>query len=602
MMIMLSCIYRRISASILLMNFLCVCSGNAASFHFVELTDTTKLPDVEIDYATYLINNDRLEYFKAFEGKFIRNIRVVARLADFSTDASGRRIINWGSKVAMNLANALHVDSRPDRIRDYLLIKKGEKVTALKMTEAERVLRANRFLEDAVFLIENETEHQVDVVVIVSDIFSLVPEFKYYNAHKFTFGQTESNVAGSTNFLGISAHYDPESIRKFRPGIRFTLRNPLGNYITFSGAYSSFDKSLTSDRRTENSLIFKAERPYLTNLFRWQGGVNLGIYANYDYFNDSLFTLKYKYKYSLVDGWIGFNNYKLNLFNLLSDRWSILYTARFTSRQFSQRPSQIEGDYRYNTVNQVNFLLQASLFRRGFKRYTYLFDLGRPEDIETGRIVSLTGAWVRRNNQMDYYLGGDFQLSEKPGEERFISLKIAMGGYIHKGYLSDGKWLMYLLYLPGKRAYADFYFRNNFSLSYSHLFNPKFSYPLTLESRYGATGYGGEAIQGDIRLTFKYEGLFFLKNELWGFNLAPLFTSQWFLMYDKERSDARLYALLGLGGRIRNKRLISSAFEAKALYYPRLTGRKGMIGFELATTFDLQSSISLVHRPEFLEL
>ena len=61
--------------------------------------------------------------------------------------------------------------------------------------------------------------------------------------------------------------------------------------------------------------------------------------------------------------------------------------------------SQVQRD-QFKVVDNTSFLLQASLFRRSFYRFTHLFDLGRPEDIETGRLISLTGARGQNSPRM----------------------------------------------------------------------------------------------------------------------------------------------------------------------------------------------------------
>ena len=564
--------------------------------------DTGKISDSEVEYAAYFTDIERLEYFKQYEGKIIRSIRITTKLSDLSGGSSRHQMVNWGIRAASNVAQAIHVDSRPGRILPYLLIKEGEVVRAQKMAEAERVLRSNKFIEDAVILIDQEAGNQVDLLVIVNDVFSLVPELGYYSPTKFTTGLVDANLAGSTNFLGVGMLYDKEAIRKVRPGLRLTLRNPMGNYLSFSGVYTSFGRSLTSSRLSESSVILKVERPYISNLFRWLGGIQAGIFSNYDYYNDSMFSKKYKYKSVVFDGWIGLNNYKSNLFNLLDNRWSILYSSRLMTRQFSQRPEFVEDEYRNNIVNQTSLLFQVSIFRRGFRRFTHLFDLGRPEDIETGRIMSLTGALTRRNNHSGYYFGGEVQLSETVGEDHFIHAQCAFGSFIEGGGLHDGKCVLAMLVVPKKHEYRHFYFRNYYSMAYSQLINRRYSFLLHTTGNYGLLDNIGKELEGDIRIAVKYEGLLFFKEELWGFSLAPLVTSQWLYMRNIEQNKDGLFALIGLGGRVRNRRLISSALEARAFYFPGFSGRKGAFGFEAGTTIDLRATIALVHKPDFLEL
>ena len=576
-------------------------------------SDTTKVDSVAIKksakslegIATTSENKEtRADYFAKYEGRIIRKIVVSTELSKFSVSRSKPRYVQWSARVAMKAAEAMHADTKKKRIYDFLLIYPGETIKAEKMVEAERLLRSNRFLDDALFVIDEKTStsEYVDIFIITKDVFSITPELNYFNPSKFSIGLVEANFLGQANTFGVNIHKDPASLNKIRPAIRYTFNSPFGNYINFSGNYSSFGRSLTSGRRSENSFTVRAERPYLTNLFRWQGGLVMGLYANYDYFNDTLFTQRYKYKYSLVDGWIGLNNYKLSLFNLLKKEWSILYTARITSRYFSQKPQFVDQDHVYNVVDNMNILAQASIFRRSFYRFTHLFDLGRPEDIETGRLISFTGAYAERNSNPGLYASSEFQLTEHIGEDNFINIKYSVGAFFNKNTIYDGRGLLYVLYIPAKKDLGKMYFRNYFSLAYSHLFQQRFTPLMNGEGPWGLMDYGQFIVPGNKRLAFRYESLLFFKNEIWGFNLAPLFTSQWLYTHrDDNKSDA-IHSVLGIGSRVRNRRWISTSFEAKMFFYPRLVGESGVIGFNLRSTFDLTSALSLLHRPEFIEL
>jgi len=596
---------------------LCLLSFFCCIFHFQQSlafsVDTSGIDSINLINSSKSLGGiiesgskkeSRQDYFTRFEGKIIRRIRVSTQLSKFSVSNSKPEYVQWSARAGLKAAEALHADTKRKRIYDFLLIHEGEEIKSQKMVEAERLLRSNRFMDDAIFIIREETmsNDSVEILILTKDVFSLKPELNYFSPQKYTVGLVEANFLGQANTFGINIHKDPESLNKVRTALRYTFNSPFGNYINFSGAYSSFGRSLTSGRRSENSFVVSAERPYLTNLFRWQGGVVLGVFANYDYFNDTLFSQKNKYKYTLLDSWIGLNNYKLNLFNLLKKEWSILYTARVTSKYFSQKPKFVDQDYVFNVVDNTSFLLQASLFRRSFYRFTHLFDLGRPEDIETGRLISLTGAYAGRNLNPGFYTSSEFQLTEHLGEDNFINLKYSIGGFYNNNAFYDGTAILYALFIPRKKDLGEYYWRNYFSLAYSHLFKQRYTPLIQGEGQWGLMDYGNTITTGNKRLAFRFESLLFIKEEVWGFNVAPLFTSQWLYMHrDKDESD-EIYSALGLGARLRNRRWIASAVEAKMFFYPRLVGEAGTIGFSLRSTFDLTSTLSLLHRPEFIVL
>ena len=52
---------------------------------------------------------------------------------------------NW----LFRLANRIHIQTRPDVIRNQLLFRSGEKLVAQRVLETERLLRGNRYLYEA---------------------------------------------------------------------------------------------------------------------------------------------------------------------------------------------------------------------------------------------------------------------------------------------------------------------------------------------------------------------------------------------------------------------------------------------------------------------
>ena len=68
--------------------------------------DTGKISDSEVEYAAYFTDIERLEYFKQYEGKIIRSIRITTKLSDLSGGSSRHQMVNWGIRAASNVAQA----------------------------------------------------------------------------------------------------------------------------------------------------------------------------------------------------------------------------------------------------------------------------------------------------------------------------------------------------------------------------------------------------------------------------------------------------------------------------------------------------------------
>jgi len=115
-----------------------------------------------------------------------------ALLAPALLEASGARIgtvtITNGSifdlenpdenKALYKLANHLHATTRPEVIEQQLLFAEGEPFSAQSLAESERILRANRYLQDVSVQAVREENGVVAVDVTTSDVWTLMPKFK----------------------------------------------------------------------------------------------------------------------------------------------------------------------------------------------------------------------------------------------------------------------------------------------------------------------------------------------------------------------------------------------------------------------------------------
>ncbi|MFW5970029.1 MAG: hypothetical protein ACOCP9_05270 [Halofilum sp. (in: g-proteobacteria)] len=97
------------------------------------------------------------------------------------------------------LANTLHAETDPDAVRDLLTIRPGERVTAARVYEAERVLRRQPFFTDARILPTGCEGDRVAADVRVRDAWTLQLDVGFGSAG----GESESSAGfQDENFLG----------------------------------------------------------------------------------------------------------------------------------------------------------------------------------------------------------------------------------------------------------------------------------------------------------------------------------------------------------------------------------------------------------------
>ena len=193
-------------------------------------------------------------------GQTISNIVVVTQPP--YTDKLPRRF-----EFLRRAARTLHVTTRDEVIRRYLLLDVGQPCNQIRRAESERILRAQPFLVDARIQVYDDEEGGVRLEVETRDEFSLLvgasasPPSPYLKGLRIG----ENNLGGNAVFAAV----------EWRDGRAY--HDVLGAEFTdyqFAGGRQIFRLSGT---RFEHGQELRAEvvRPYFTDLqrFAWIGSV-----------------------------------------------------------------------------------------------------------------------------------------------------------------------------------------------------------------------------------------------------------------------------------------------------------------------------------------
>ena len=565
------------------------------SFLFCNISFSQIIPDS--------IYGNRPKYMMHYDKKIIRHIYILNELVPLKSNPKQKKIIKKAARAAQVCLDALHHNSRIKRLRNYVLINEGEVTTTERLLETERILRSFSFLEDAILKIINVTgTDSIDVYVNTSDIFSIRPSLRYNNLKDFTVGLTEENFLGTTNQFGLALNYDHNAGIKLKPGITFTLRNPFSEFTNFTVQLSTFGSNIATGERNEISYGAGFYRPFLSNIFEWDGGLSYArIFAD-NYFKDTSFIKKSYYDSQLWDIWLGYNNKFLRKFKLLGQYRSVYLAARAYSRDFSKTPLDFAQNLEFQFIQNKFILFQASLFHRSFYRVTHMFDLGRPEDIEIGSNLTIRAGPSWRSGIRETYLGTDIQLNHMLKDDVFLDINAAIGGFRKNDKLNDLSGYFSALFVPAKQEYRKFYWRNYFSLSYSTIANQEFHPLITVRNERGLLNYGRSDFRGTSRTALLAESQFFFKRTIFGFSIAPLINTQLALLHSKNTGEAQVHTSFGVGIRFRNPRLAFNAFDIRGFLFPRLIESSGGFGINITSRYYLKKNIQLIQRPEILIL
>ena len=176
--------------------------------------------------------------------------------------------------VAAEIARSVHETTKPDLIRRYLLMARGDTCTELKRAESERILRAQPFLADASVQAFPADSGFVDLEVRTIDETSTVLGGSITSASPFVTSvrMGSSNLSGNGMYLVGNWRHDP----RFRDGfgVRYTdyqlgaepyilsiegQQNPLGDHWSVESAYPF----LTDLQRVAWSGLFGSSNDYV---------------------------------------------------------------------------------------------------------------------------------------------------------------------------------------------------------------------------------------------------------------------------------------------------------------------------------------------------
>ena len=178
------------------------------------------------------------------------------------------------SKWLFELANRLHVQTRPEIIRRQLLFQPGERVSARVIEETERLLRGNRYLHDVSIRPVGYRDGVVDIEVRTRDSWTLDPGISVARAggsNSQRIYLNEHNLLGTGIGVGLTHSSNVE-----RAGTEVSLRNNqlFGTRGTLNASYAGLTDG--------NQWSFALARPFYSLDARYAAGISA---ANSDVVN-----------------------------------------------------------------------------------------------------------------------------------------------------------------------------------------------------------------------------------------------------------------------------------------------------------------------------
>lgn len=329
------------------------------------------------------------------------------------------------------IVNGLHLETHESTVIHKLLFHTGDLYDARVLEETERILRSQRYLEDAVIVPTryNEEDNTVDLLVRVHDVWTLSPGFSFGRRG----GENDTRIKfEDSNFLGLGKQISlARSSDVDRSAWRFAYTDPnlFGSWWTLSGAYSSMSDG------SERSLALA--RPFYALDSHWSADVAVS----------DVTSAVPRYSLGKPVESIGMQQ---QMFDLgggisagLSEGWARRYLAgfRYESRKFSQWPDATAGSVPNDRVLSYPWV-GFELIEDSYISTRNLDQIGRTEDLYLGRSARVEVGFASSalgSTRDGLILSGALQAGADLGDERYLINTLAVGGRIEGGDLANAR-------------------------------------------------------------------------------------------------------------------------------------------------------------------
>jgi len=280
------------------------------------------------------------------------------------------------------IVNSLHVGTREATITQQLLFRHGDQFNRRVLAETERLLREQRYLNDAsIEVVRYHDDNTVDVQVRVHDVWTLSPGFSFgrkggENSSKVKF--EDSNFLGLGKRLSLARSQDVD-----RSSWQLAYLDPhlFGSWWQLSTAHSTLSDGA--------NLELQVRRPFYSLDSRWSAAVtasdsttresrySLGKALEPINMHERLASIDAGVSRGLTDGWA-----KRYLFGLRSEEQSFMPTP--------DDPRAVLPENRRFVYPYVGL----QWIEDAYVRTRNLDQIGRTEDLHLGRSLDFTAGWA----------------------------------------------------------------------------------------------------------------------------------------------------------------------------------------------------------------
>ncbi len=542
--------------------------------------------------------------FLRYSGKKINSIQIVR----VGFDSNINDTVTGKNRFFINLANDLHTNSRETLIKRNLFFKEGDNLIPLLLSDNERFLREQEFLQDAMIIVQNNDDPEmVDIIVITRDVFSLGGKLNVRSAEKVETQIKEENFQGMGGRVSFGTLYDKVRSPHIGFNAEYLQRNIFRRFMNASVGFTNFDPALVNGLASETSFYFNLEKPLVHRYKQWTGAFNVAFNktAN-NYLSDSVYKTYFNYRNIQADIWAGYNvgKIKRSFLNILKSYTSFLAMRSFYV-DFKKVPDTFANTFNYNYANINGVLISYNLFRQNFYKTSFIYGFGRNEDLPVGINTSVTAGWTNKDGKRRGYYGLSVEGNYITRTGKYFNYGLRAGGFSYKKNFEDIDLMVTADHFTNLKKLRK-YWRNRqfFGFSFARQFRHLLNNPLFLRSEFGLPYFTNPVTEGRVRTTIKGETVFYHLKKFLGFRFAPfLFTDISLLTPRNEPfKKTSAYYALGSGFRTRNENLIFGTMELRGYYFPRTVDLMKGWRIDFTTNIRFKYNSTFIKKPDFVVL
>jgi hypothetical protein len=327
------------------------------------------------------------------------------------------------------IANGLHISTHAQTVRQELLFRSGDAYDRRLLDETERLLRGERYLNDATIVpVRYNEDNTVDVLVRVHDVWTLSPGFSFGRKG----GENSTRLKfEDTNFLGLgkqisvvrSSDVDRTSWR-----LGYVDPNLFGSRWSLSTAYSSLSDGSEKE--------FALERPFFALDTRWSANIGASDTTN----SISRYSLgerleRFDMRERRLDLGGGFSAG-------LHDSWAVRYLGGFSydDRSFAMRDDEPGVALPADRVVSYPWV-GVEVMEDQYLKTRNLDQIGLTEDLYLGRSARLRLGYASTafgSTRDAAIVEGRLQAGADLGNERYLIHSIDLHGRLEGSEIADG--------------------------------------------------------------------------------------------------------------------------------------------------------------------